>query len=57
MQVSKWRMVQLKSGQTEQLLNKPYVNEVHLTGQNLAYNLVSLLIFNILLTTVEIFQC
>ena len=35
MQVSEWRMVQLKSGQTERLLNKPYVNEVHLTGQNL----------------------
>ena len=27
--------IQLKSDQTERLLNKPYVNEVHLTGQNL----------------------
>ena len=26
--------VQLKSDQTERLLNKPYVNEVTLTGQN-----------------------
>ena len=27
--------VQLKLDQTERLLNKPYVNEVHLIGQNL----------------------
>ena len=27
--------IQLKSDQTERLLNKPYVNEIHLTGQNL----------------------
>ena len=27
--------LQLKSDETAQLLNKPYVNEVHLTWQNL----------------------
>ena len=26
--------IQIKSDQTERLLNKPYVNEVTLTGQN-----------------------
>ena len=31
----KQSILQLKSDQTERLLNKPYVNEVHLTGQNL----------------------
>ena len=29
------RDLQLKPDQTERLLNKPYVNEVHLTGQKL----------------------
>ena len=28
------RYIQIKSDQTERLLNKPYVNEVTLTGQN-----------------------
>ena len=27
--------LQIKSDETAQLLNKPYVNEVYLTGQNL----------------------
>ena len=27
--------VQIKSDETEQVLNKPYVNEVYLTGQKL----------------------
>ena len=31
-----WKLyVQMKSDDTAQLLNKPYVNEVYLTGQNL----------------------
>ena len=34
-QKHKWMNVQLKSDQTERLLNKHYVNEIHLTVQNL----------------------
>ena len=34
-QVSEELNIQLKSDKTERLLNKPYVNEVYLTGQNL----------------------
>ena len=30
----KRKEIQIKSDQTERLLNKPYVNEVTLTGQN-----------------------
>ena len=32
--VTKALHIQLKSNQTERLLNKPYVNQVTLTGQN-----------------------
>ena len=28
--------IQIKSNETTQLLNKPYVNKVYLTGQNLS---------------------
>ena len=30
-----YRYIHIKSDETTQLLNKPYVNEVYLTGQNL----------------------
>ena len=31
-----YRYIQIKSDETTQSLNKPYVNDVYLTGQNLA---------------------